>query len=106
MELKTKTCSVTLFLADLWGNEKDGFDNNGDISAHSFLLEYKTGEELEKSLLEYAKGFCDHRSFPLSENRMMTMKDKKFWSKEWRSETELEIFFRGQYIGCFQLDED
>ena len=97
---------VTITKAELWGNFRDGFDNNGNYR----IARFETDEELESTELspgiieKIAREYFAGYSFPLTEaGNNFIGRNSKAISVEWAGSGDLntcyDVFYRGQYIG-------
>jgi len=95
---------VRITRAELWGNLKDGFDNNGDHVIADFELDKNKCTPV-KIAREYFAGL----PFALTESgNNFIGKNSKSVTVEWMTshggKTSYEVFYRGQYIGAIDLD--
>lgn len=96
---------VTITKADLWGNAKDGFDNNGDSTIAHFGVDK---EPSKKMLLKFARDEFSGRHFALSENtgRFIGKRSKCLtldWQDSYNGLLLYEIHYMGQYMGMIEV---
>lgn len=98
---------ITITKADLWGNARDGFDNNGDYTIAHFAVDK---EPSEKMLLRFAKDEFSGCYFALSENtgRFIGKRSKCLtldWQDSYNGLLFYEIRYRDQYIGMVEVNQ-
>lgn len=96
---------VTITKADLWGNAKDGFDNNGDYTIAHFGVDK---EPNKKALLRFVRDEFSGRHFALSENtgRFIGKRSKCLtldWQDSYNGLLLYEIQYMGQYMGMIEV---
>lgn len=111
---------VKVIRAELWGNYRDGFDNNGNYK----IGEFETDKDLEetelspKSIVKIAREWFAGCSFPLNESssNFIGQKSKRL-TVEWQSELVdyltgnvigaiYDVSYRGTYIGEINITYD
>lgn len=115
---------VRVIRAELWGNYKDGFDNNGNYEIGKFEVDELTPDS--KTVLKIAKEWFVGRSFPLNENSSNYIGQKsKSLTVEWQGELTsnvgqdkdgtlswetigviYDVYYRGTYIGEIEITFD
>jgi len=96
---------ITITKADLWGNARDGFDNNGDNTIAHFGVDK---EPNEKTLLKFAREEFSGRYFALSEStgRFIGKRSKCLtveWQDSYKDLRFYEIQYMGQYMGMIEV---
>ena len=84
-----KTYSIDVYRADLWGNNKDGFDWNDTWHIGIEEIETAQAELSEKTLLTVARNYFEGTPIALSENKTVGMSRRNI-SIEWTDSNEDE----------------
>ena len=113
-DTKTVQYTIDIIKFDLWGNEKDGFDNNDStrINRHDLLDGFDGDAGLQ--LLEIAQDEFSGYSYAMSANKIVEMKPKAI-AIEWSSgdanelidgEYDIETWdvnYRGNLVGELRI---
>ena len=93
--------NIRVIKADLWGNLRDGFDNNGEYEIGSEEIEVSS----DYNLLKIARDYFAGRFLARSENQSLPMTRRKIGIEySYGDENEpagavVEINYDGTYIG-------
>lgn len=85
--------------AELWGNAKDGFENNQEPCIDS---KTSIGELSSRWLTKWARDAFEGRYFNWSENSSRPM-SRLGIELNWNDDEHVDIEYRGHYVGCINI---
>jgi hypothetical protein len=97
---KPKNITLQIIRYDLWGNEKDGFENNDSFHVGTETLPANYGDNMIKRIVNpyfVGMGFC------LSLNRKAHYIVAKDLHYIWEADDFISIEYRGQVVGELRI---
>ena len=85
---------------ELWGNARDGFNNN-----MNYLQNTLDGEFTDRQLLKHVRDVFEGRSFAWTENKTTFMTRRGITVQDYGSDGFTDILYHGHTIGEVQSGE-